>query len=78
VCADGTGRWLTDAVYKRFAKDTFVDWADEAPGEGLTRTWTGVMGYTLDRMPLVGALPDMPGVFVAVGFNGHGMSSKFE
>ncbi|KAL7422097.1 hypothetical protein Q5752_002740 [Cryptotrichosporon argae] len=62
--------------YKQYAKDTFVGWGDEAHGEGLTRTWTGVMGYTVDRMPLVGALPDAPGVFVAVGFNGHGMSTS--
>lgn len=38
------------------------------------RRWAGIMGFTPDGMPLVGALPDMPDVAFAVGFNGHGLA----
>jgi glycine/D-amino acid oxidase-like deaminating enzyme len=31
------------------------------------------MGFSKDGIPLVGALPDMPNVFFAVGFTGHGL-----
>lgn len=34
--------------------------------------WTGVMGNTIDGLPLVGALPRNSSVLAAVGFNGHG------
>lgn len=44
-------------------------WEEKAKGEGLMRTWTGVMGYTIDRLPLIGQVPDRPGLFIAAGFN---------
>ena len=42
------------------------------------RIWSGIMGFTADRMPLVGALPKSitsrgEGEYVAAGFNGYGM-----
>ncbi len=36
-------------------------------------TWAGTMAFTSDGLPLVGELPDRPGVYFCVGFNGHGM-----
>lgn len=33
--------------------------------------WTGILGFTRDRRPLIGEI--RPGVFVAAGFCGHGM-----
>jgi glycine/D-amino acid oxidase-like deaminating enzyme len=39
----------------------------------ITHRWAGTMGMTDDGLPLVGELPDLPGVFYCVGFNGHGM-----
>jgi gamma-glutamylputrescine oxidase len=38
------------------------------------RRWSGIMGFTEDGLPLVGALPDMARVGFAVGFNGHGLA----
>ncbi len=35
--------------------------------------WAGTMAFTSDGLPLVGELPDRPGVYFCVGFNGHGM-----
>lgn len=38
------------------------------------RRWSGIMGFTLDKLPLVGTLPDMADVAFAVGFTGHGLA----
>jgi glycine/D-amino acid oxidase-like deaminating enzyme len=35
--------------------------------------WIGIMGFTPDRNPLVGALATRPGEFIAAGYTGHGM-----
>jgi glycine/D-amino acid oxidase-like deaminating enzyme len=35
------------------------------------------MGYSSDRLPRVGAIPDRPGVFIMGGFTGHGMPQIF-
>ena len=34
--------------------------------------WSGVMGNTIDGLPLVGPLPHNNAVIAAVGYNGHG------
>jgi sarcosine oxidase subunit beta len=33
----------------------------------LLRSWTGITGITTDQMPLLGAVPEAPGFFVAAG-----------
>ena len=38
------------------------------------RRWAGIMGFSIDGLPLVGCLPDKPDVGFAVGFTGHGLS----
>lgn len=35
--------------------------------------WPGVMGYAMHKMPLIGRLPDMEGVWYCTGFGGHGV-----
>lgn len=45
----------------------------EAANARITHRWSGTMGFSADGIPLVGALPDMPNVFFAVGFTGHGL-----
>jgi gamma-glutamylputrescine oxidase len=35
--------------------------------------WAGIMAFTPDYLPIVGHVPDMPGVLVVGGFCGHGM-----
>jgi gamma-glutamylputrescine oxidase len=37
--------------------------------------WTGVLGFTRDRKPLIGEVRE--GVWVAAGFCGHGMPQCF-
>lgn len=39
--------------------------------------WSGVMGFTPDGLPLIGALPQPPAVYFAVGFGGRGLSWAF-
>ncbi|GAB7351047.1 hypothetical protein MBLNU459_g1529t1 [Dothideomycetes sp. NU459] len=39
----------------------------------LAQIWTGIMGYTSDLMPHIGAVPSKPGQYICAGFNGHGM-----
>jgi gamma-glutamylputrescine oxidase len=42
------------------------------------RRWSGVMEFTADLLPLVGAVPGMPGVHVCAGFSGHGLAFALE
>jgi gamma-glutamylputrescine oxidase len=35
--------------------------------------WPGVMGYAAHKMPLIGRLPGMEGVWYCTGFGGHGV-----
>ncbi|EKJ72512.1 hypothetical protein FPSE_07393 [Fusarium pseudograminearum CS3096] len=43
----------------------------------VTHIWTGIMGYSSDRLPRVGAVPYRPGIFIMGGFTGHGMPQIF-
>ena len=54
---DRIGRWLRD------------DLGVEAP---ITHRWVGIVGYSDDGRPLVGPVPDSPGLYVAGGYSGHG------
>ncbi|KAK8066211.1 Gamma-glutamylputrescine oxidoreductase [Apiospora hydei] len=50
---------------------TFFGWEDS--GAKVDKLWTGIMGYSSDFMPHVGAVPGKPGQMVLAGFSGHGM-----
>ena len=41
-------------------------------GREVTHRWAGIMGFTPDDLPLVGALPGQ-GAFILAGFSGHGL-----
>ena len=38
----------------------------------ITHRWAGLMGFSRDYLPLVGELPARPGVWVSIGYSGHG------
>lgn len=42
-------------------------------GLQVARRWAGLMAFTADYLPVADAAPDLPGVWVAGGFCGHGM-----
>jgi len=48
-----------------------------APHHVVEHRWAGIMGFTPDLMPLVGAVPGRDGLFLAAGFSGHGVSLAF-
>ncbi|KAJ0146655.1 hypothetical protein HZ326_10660 [Fusarium oxysporum f. sp. albedinis] len=53
----------------------FHGWEDS--GAYVDDIWTGIMGYSSDRLPRVGPIPDRPGMFIMGGFTGHGMPQVF-
>lgn len=65
------------AVLADYCRTHFTGWGPEALGEGLTRTWSGIITNVKDSLPVVGEAPGRPGLFLAAGFNGHGMSRVF-
>jgi glycine/D-amino acid oxidase-like deaminating enzyme len=65
---------LIDAAkdfYDGYMQRTFRGWEDS--GARVEQIWTGVMGYSYDSNPHVGAVPDNKGQFILAGLNGHGM-----
>lgn len=40
----------------------------------IVRRWAGIMGFTPDGLPMIGALPRDSRIAYAVGLNGHGLS----
>jgi sarcosine oxidase subunit beta len=39
---------------------------------GVARQWCGLYEMTPDRLPILGAAPGVPGLYLANGFSGHG------
>ena len=82
LAGDGTERVETDPeTYVATGDAAFVAHLAEA-FEGrlpawkdaeLVRAWAGVCVATPDRRPLVGPVPDAPGLFTITGFNGFGV-----
>ncbi len=69
---DTTDERVTDPVQhylEAYLRQHFPD--VDAPVE---RRWAGIMGFSVDHLPLVGTLPDAPRVGFAVGFTGHGLA----
>ncbi|KAF9025723.1 DAO-domain-containing protein [Hymenopellis radicata] len=58
-------------------KTYMTGWGEEAVGEGLLCDWTGIMGYTPEAVPYVGAVHGKPGAFITAGHSGHGMARTF-
>lgn len=54
-----------------------IDHFPHLEGIKITHRWGGVMGFSIDGLPLVGALPQAPTIICAVGFTGHGMGFAF-
>ena len=57
-------------------KKTMTGWGEEALNEGLLVDWTGIMGYTPEAVPYVGAVHGKPGAFISAGHSGHGKWSS--
>jgi glycine/D-amino acid oxidase-like deaminating enzyme len=65
---------LIDAAqdyYTDYMQQTYHGW--ENSGAKVDQIWTGIMGYSYDSNPHVGAVPAKKDHFMLAGFNGHGM-----
>lgn len=58
-----------------YMQRNFRGW--ENSGTRVDKVWTGVMGYSWDTHPHVGALPGEDDQYILAGFNGHGMPVVF-
>ncbi|KAH7356362.1 FAD dependent oxidoreductase [Pyrenochaeta sp. MPI-SDFR-AT-0127] len=58
-----------------YMQRNFKGW--ENSGAYVDKVWTGIMGYSSDRLPRIGKVPGRPGVFIMGGFTGHGMPQIF-
>lgn len=65
-------KYLTHAAARYFGHE---NWGRN--GETL-QEWTGIMGYTVDKQPIIGEAPGQEGLWICVGFNGHGMALAFQ
>jgi glycine/D-amino acid oxidase-like deaminating enzyme len=69
---DTTDDRTTDPVQRileNYLREKFPDVT-----EPIERRWAGIMGFSVDGLPLVGTLPDKPRVGFAVAFHGHGLA----
>ena len=57
--------------YANYMQRTYNGW--ENSGAAVESIWTGVMGYSYDSNPHIGAVPGRKEQFILAGFNGHGM-----
>lgn len=60
---------LVQQELERYMKQYFPD--VNAP---IHRRWAGIMGFSVDGLPMAGILPDKSRVGFAVGFTGHGLA----
>ena len=49
----------------------------DGPEGQVERLWTGIMGYTLDKMPHIGRVPGRENEWILAGFNGGVMTMIF-
>lgn len=52
--------------------DAFVHEALGLPTLAIEQRWAGIMAFSRDGLPLVGALPGVPGCWISGGYTGHG------
>ena len=57
-----------------FLGASWPELVDSSSGEvPIAHRWAGIMAWTPDRMPLIGAVPGLAGCWMACGFSGHGV-----
>ncbi|KAF3011717.1 hypothetical protein E8E14_009830 [Neopestalotiopsis sp. 37M] len=61
--------------FDNYMQRHFRGWEDS--DARVTDIWTGIMGYSSDRLPRVGPIPHRSGMYIMAGFTGHGMPQIF-
>jgi glycine/D-amino acid oxidase-like deaminating enzyme len=64
---------ISTYLYECTARCFGDNWGQDSKEGRIVKEWSGVMGTSADGLPYVGAMPEMPGVFMCASFNGHGM-----
>lgn len=68
---------VDDSVLIDAAKDYYNDYMQRTyygwEGAKIDKLWSGVMGYSYDSNPHIGAVPGESDQYILAGFNGHGM-----
>ncbi|KAK4561505.1 hypothetical protein LTR86_004823 [Recurvomyces mirabilis] len=83
-----TARYLRTRLVGAFDLPEGLKWEEEGgkgEGEGqgkqveftAANEWSGIMAFSRDERPWVGAVPGYPGVFVSAGYTGHGMPNTW-
>ncbi len=62
-----------DAAFVAHLAESFATRLPAWAGADLVRAWAGVCVATPDRRPLIGPVPNAPGLYVITGFNGFGV-----
>ncbi|KAF2829042.1 FAD dependent oxidoreductase-like protein [Ophiobolus disseminans] len=65
--------YLRHSLAGYFGASTWGEKTDVDAEQRVVQEWTGIMGATADGRPYVGEVPGKKGVWIAAGFNGHGM-----
>ncbi|KAL8944094.1 MAG: hypothetical protein Q9216_000685 [Gyalolechia sp. 2 TL-2023] len=68
----------TDPEIAQYVRDSAAEyfgprWGEDHPSGRIRKQWTGIMGYSSQGFPLVGSVPDEPGLWIAASFQGSGM-----
>jgi glycine/D-amino acid oxidase-like deaminating enzyme len=66
----GTAEALHPVIQERM--EAFLHRFPAMRGVPVTHRWSGTMGFSRDGLPIVGAVPGLPGAVGACGFTGHG------
>jgi len=53
-----------------------VEYMPSLAGVSAIRGWTGLRAATPDKLPLIGPCPDLPGIYLATGHEGLGISTS--
>ncbi|KAF8849007.1 FAD dependent oxidoreductase [Acephala macrosclerotiorum] len=64
--------YLTHMAAKYFGRE---NWGEDGK---VLQEWTGIMGYTFDKQPIIGEAPGQEGLWICAGFHGHGMAMTFQ
>ncbi|KAJ5138690.1 FAD dependent oxidoreductase [Penicillium bovifimosum] len=65
----------TRGYFDGYMQRHFRGW--ENSGAEVSEIWTGIMGYSRDKIPRLGPIPGRPGMFIMAGWTGHGMPQIF-
>jgi gamma-glutamylputrescine oxidase len=64
---------IADSSVWRHQKLDFARSFPALRGVRIEKQWAGTIGMTLDELPMIGELAELPGVFFVGGWSGHGV-----